>query len=75
LAALTLALEQQTFGAEYVQALLTAPRTQPRRLALTEHSRTPLLALPQGAVERELALYEQYVANREQVLAAMGGVR
>jgi transposase len=73
LAALELALEQQTFGAEYVQALLAAPRTQPPRLALTEHSLTPILAPPQGAVERELALYEQYVANREQVLLATGG--
>jgi len=75
LAALELALEQQTFGAEYVQALLAIPRPQPLRLALTERALTPILAPPQRAVERELALYEQYVANREQVLVATGGVR
>ena len=75
LAALNLALEQQTFGAEYVQALLAAPRTQPPGLALSEYSLSPPLVVPQRMVERELALYEQYVANREQVLLAMGGVR
>lgn len=75
LAAVELALERQTFGAEYVQALLAAPRKEPSPLALTEHPLSPNLALPQVAVERELALYEQYVANREQVLAATGGVR
>jgi hypothetical protein len=73
-AALDLALQQQTFGAEYVQALLTAPRTQPPRpSALSEQALTPLLTIPQHSVERELALYEQYVANREQAPAASGG--
>jgi transposase len=73
LAALELALEQQTFGAEYVQALLALPRTlPPRQLALTDRALTPLLAVPQHAVERDLALYEQYVANREQAVVVSG---
>jgi transposase len=75
LAALELALEQQTFGAEYMQALLATPRRQlPRAEALTERMLTPLLAVPQHSVERELALYEQYVANREQAHLASGGM-
>ena len=73
LAALELALEQQTFGAEYVQALLAGPRTQPaRQLALTERAPPPFLAVPQHAVERDLALYEQYVANREGAVVVSG---
>jgi len=75
LAALELALEQQTVGAEYVQALLALPRPQPpRQRACPDRAIPPLLAPPQGVVERELALYEQYVANREQALATTGGV-
>lgn len=65
LAALELAHDQQTFGAEYVQTILAQP--QPcRRLvpaALTSLL-PPALQVPQPAVERELAHYEQYVANR-----------
>lgn len=73
LAALELALEQQTFGAEYVQALLALPRTlPPRQVVLSEPATTPLLAVPQHSVERDLALYEQYVANREQAVVVSG---
>jgi transposase len=72
-AALELALEQQTFGAEYIVALLTAPRIQsPRQLALSERPTPPFLAVPQHTVERDLALYEQYVANREQAVVVSG---
>jgi hypothetical protein len=35
---------------------------------------TPLLAVPQHSVERDLALYEQYVANREQAVVASRGI-
>jgi hypothetical protein len=73
LAALELALEQQTFGAEYIQALLAAPPTQPpRQLALSERPMPSFLAVPQHVVERDLAHYEQYVANREQALVVSG---
>ncbi len=64
LAALELALEQQTFGAEYVQALLAAPRRQaPRQVALTDRAMTSLLVPPQRAVERDLALKTRYGAS------------
>lgn len=76
LAALELAHTQQTFGAEYVQALATT------RLSLTPPpSATTLLArfpesVPQRLVERELQVYEQYVANGAALnnLSVGGGV-
>jgi hypothetical protein len=72
LAAIELAADAQTVGAEYVQAILAqpTPRPQPRR---TEPPVTlpPALQIPQQMVARELADYEQYVANR--VLVAGGG--
>jgi transposase len=63
LAALELAAEQQMYGAEYLQAILCAA-------AVTQHTCPPLSPLEalvpaQAAVERPLAVYEQYVANRE----------
>jgi hypothetical protein len=69
LAALELAREQQTFGAEYVQALVTKRRSS----LLPVASPSDVLArfgetVPQHLVERDLQLYEQYVANR----AALG---
>lgn len=72
LAALELAHDQQTVGAEYVEAILTQPRSRPP-LPLPElATRLPAaLAIPQPTVERELAHYEQYVANR--TLVAGGG--
>ena len=69
LAALELAHEQQTFGAEYVEGILKEPRRRPQR---PQHEPAGLLPaawqVPQPAVERELAHYEQYVANRVLVL-------
>jgi hypothetical protein len=70
-AALERANEQQTFGAEYVEALLNEPSTK--------HSACPPLAsvclptalqIEQQAVERTLVDYEQYVANRTAVVGA-----
>lgn len=65
LAALELAHDQQSVGAEYVQTILEQPRPRP---AAAQHELArglpAALALPQRAVERELAHYEQYVANR-----------
>jgi len=66
LAALELAAEQQTFGAEYVRAVLARPHQRP--VLRAKQADGPLrwrLAPPQAAVERELAHYEQYVANQE----------
>jgi hypothetical protein len=72
LAAIDLAVDAQTVGAEYVQAILAqpTPRAQPRR---TEPPATlpPALQIPQQVITRDLADYEQYVANR--VLIAGGG--
>ncbi len=75
LAAVELAAEQQTIGAEYVCALLEQPRPQPARPALDADLLLRLTDVPpQRAVERELAHYEQYVANRELTgTAAAGG--
>jgi transposase len=68
-AALELAHEQQMVGAEYVEAILAQPaaRPAPRRLE-PPPSLPPLLAVPQAAVERDLAHYEQYVVNRAAVV-------
>jgi transposase len=69
LAALELSLEQQTFGAEYVEVILKAPQAQRRLVPSTPARELPAaFQVPQPAVERELAHYEQYVANRSQVL-------
>lgn len=69
LAALELAHDQQTYGAEYVQTILAQPQRRPRLAPdLLPSPLPPALAIPQGAVERELAHYEQYVANRTLVL-------
>lgn len=72
LAALELAYDQQTLGAEYVEALLAAPRPRPSMPLAERATRLPdALVVPQPLVERELADYEQYVANR--ALVAAGG--
>lgn len=68
LAAVELALAQQTFGAEYVQTILEQPR--PRTLVPPPTPAPALpaaLAVPQRAIERELVQYERYVANRERL--------
>jgi hypothetical protein len=66
LAAVDLAAEEQTIGAEYVAAIAVQPVPRPAR-------RPPVAELPavlrdaprQHEVERALADYEQYVTNRE----------
>ena len=65
-AALELAAEQHTFGAEYVSALIAAPRWRPA-LSTTSDDLPALWqhAPSQRAIERDLAHYEQYVANRD----------
>jgi hypothetical protein len=73
LAAVTEALQQQTFGAEYVQTLFArlqapAPPTMPEPTPLTVG-----LSLAQPAITRDLAVYERYVANRDLALNGMGG--
>jgi hypothetical protein len=74
LAALELAAQQQTIGAEYVSALVEPPRPRPAR-ALPDGELLIRLAdvPPQRAIERDLAQYEQYVANRDLSSAAVGG--
>jgi len=68
-AALELAAEQQMYGAEYLRAIVSMPspalssgRAQADSDVLT------LVSPPQPEVERDLAQYERYVANRESVL-------
>jgi len=68
LAALELAHDQQTFGAEYVQALLAQPVARPRARGDLASSLPAALHVPQPEVERALAHYEQYVANRSGVV-------
>ncbi|NTU85656.1 MAG: transposase, partial [Chloroflexales bacterium] len=70
LAAIDLAVEAQTVGAEYVQAILI----QPQPLVVPQGLPAPVelptaLQVPQQAIARDLADYEQYVANR----VLMGG--
>jgi hypothetical protein len=74
LTALELAYDQQTFGAEYVEAILSEPRPKQSPMRGESPIRLPeALSIPQPAVERELAHYEQYVANR--ALFSAGGER
>jgi transposase len=62
LAALELAAEQQMYGAEYLRAIVSPPAQSQKDGALTcAEDLGPL----QKEVDRDLALYEQYVANRE----------
>jgi len=67
-AALELAAEQQMYGAEYVRAIVTLPvASVPSGTAeLCLAALLPCVPRQQD-VERDLANYEQYVANREQV--------
>jgi hypothetical protein len=71
-AALELAAEQQTYGVEYIRAILSEitealPQSAPQEESLQSLGRS---APEQEHVERSLADYEQYVANRECVLLA-----
>ncbi|HSH81556.1 MAG TPA: hypothetical protein VLA19_23760 [Herpetosiphonaceae bacterium] len=75
LAAVELATEAQTIGAEYVAAIAAQPVPRPA-LGRPVGDLPSLLrdAPPQHTVERALADYEQYVANRELELdMARGG--
>jgi hypothetical protein len=58
LAALELATEQQMYGAEYLRAIVSPP---PESVETCAEDLGP----SQKEVDRDLALYEQYVANRE----------
>jgi hypothetical protein len=64
-AALELAAEQHMYGAEYLRAILSA--ATPRVLDSSLPNPFQALAPEQTAVERDLSVYEQYVANREQL--------
>ncbi len=65
LAAVALAAEQQTVGAEYVCAIAAQPVPRPAlRRPVGELPALLRDAPPQHAVERALADYEQYVTNR-----------
>ena len=71
-AAVEQALRHHTIGAEYIQALSTTVPHEALSTPILLHQ--PLVAPPQQAVERPLAEYEQYVANRR-ALVAVGGER
>ncbi len=68
-AALELAAEQHMYGAEYVRVLLGLPSVSaPLGAAKLAEVPVEFCAPAQHEVERDLAQYEHYVANREQVL-------
>jgi hypothetical protein len=77
LAAVELALEHQIVGADYLRALLAAPASPTRRPAPSPAIDAPPLrpwaAPPQHEVERDLALYDVYVAQRQRALAGPSG--
>ena len=63
LAAMELAHDHQTYGAEYVQAILAQPRVRPP-IGSDPTTHLPMaLQVPQPEVERDLSQYEQYVSN------------
>jgi hypothetical protein len=72
-----LALEHQIVGADYLRALLAAPASPTRRPAPSPAIDAPPLrpwaAPPQHEVERDLALYDVYVAQRQRALAGPSG--
>jgi hypothetical protein len=85
LAAVERALAKEAVGAEYVRSFLVAPRVHRLSLATAGERRETLRPLPpprdlgptQREVERDLAFYEVYVANRDAMLAGAlteGGV-
>jgi hypothetical protein len=66
LAAVELATEEQTIGAEYVCAIAAQPVPRPAlRRPVAELPALLRAAPPQHEVERALVDYEQYVTNRE----------
>lgn len=73
-AALELAAEQQMYGAEYLRAIVSLPSPSvPQERAQAETAPLRLISPSQGEVERDLAQYERYVANRESVLEGVQG--
>jgi hypothetical protein len=69
--ALELAAEQQMYGAEYVRAIVSMPTASAPSSSAETNVLALLPSLPaQHEVERDLAQYERYVANRDQVLDA-----
>jgi transposase len=76
LAGVALAHEQQTFGAEYVQAVTARYATSLSATCSTELLAHYSSGVPQQLVERDLQLYEQYVANGAELndLCVGGGV-
>jgi transposase len=68
-AALELAAEQQMYGAEYLRAIVSLPSAAGSPAsAQADLDALGLVSPPQGEVERDLAQYEQYVANRDSFL-------
>jgi len=68
-AALELAAEQQMYGVEYVRAMLAPPPPQtPEESTHVRVNRVLSWVPPQQEVERDLAQYERYVANRDHML-------
>ena len=66
IAALELAAEQHMYGAEYLRAIVTlSPVSAPHGSAQAASAAPVLISPPQLEVERDLAQYERYVANRE----------
>jgi transposase len=63
-AAVGLACEAGTFGAEYVEAIAAQPLSHPSN-APTDGLHLLLATPAQASVERDLAQYEGYVANRD----------
>src|SRR6266852_391895 len=64
-AALEVASEQQMYGAEYVRAIVTIPTASAPPSAAETSVMALLPSLPaQHEVERDLAQYERYIANR-----------
>ncbi len=74
LAAVELAAEQQTIGAEYVGAIVAHPAPRPRWSSTSGAVSVLLQHAPaQQEVERALADYEQYVTNWTTELEGVGG--
>jgi hypothetical protein len=67
--ALELAAEQQMYGAEYIRAILALPAATAPNGSAQATGEPPAFSGPsQPEVERDLAHYERYVANRESIL-------
>jgi transposase len=72
-AALELAAEQQMYGAEYVRAIVTVPSARAPAQPAPAGTEALQLSVPaQHELERDLAHYEQYVANRDSLPLAVG---